>query len=129
MAHSFFQPPATGDYALRHVTAPRCLVQGGPPGDSDLVALDIAIDEGHAATIDALLAAGAPLDARNLVRAAKSGRTPSRYCDTATKFQAAVPVSQEFLASPARTASFPAIICAYTYGSSLCTSEMASRSG
>ena len=30
----------------------------------------------------------------------------------ATKFQAAVPVSQEFLASPWRTASLPAIICA-----------------
>ena len=40
-----------------------------------------------------------------------SGRTPRRYWETATKFQAAVPVSQEFFASPCRTASLPAIIC------------------
>ncbi len=45
----------------------------------------------------------------------------------ATMFQAAVPVSHEFLASPCVGASRPAIIWAYTYGSQRCTSEMASR--
>ena len=33
-------------------------------------------------------------------RPSKSGRTPSRYWETATKFHEAVPVSHEFLASP-----------------------------
>ena len=40
----------------------------------------------------------------------------------ATRFHAAVPVSQEFFASPWVAASFPAIICAYTYGSQRCRS-------
>src|SRR5690606_21974776 len=56
-----------------------------------------------------------------------SGRTPSRYWLTATKFHAAVPVSQLFFASPWRTASLPAIICAYTYGSSRWISLISSR--
>src|SRR6187551_565839 len=56
MSHSFFQPPETGDYTLRNVTAPRCLVEGGPPGACDLVALDIAIERGR---IGAIAPAGA----------------------------------------------------------------------
>ena len=60
-------------------------------------------------------------------RPSHPGRTPSRCWLTATKFHAAVPVSHEFLASPCRAASRPAIIWAYTYGSWRCTSEMSSR--
>src|SRR5438309_9927321 len=44
-------------------------------------------------------------------RPPNSGRTPSMYCELATKFHAAVPVSHEFFASPGFTASLPAIIC------------------
>lgn len=56
MTISFFQPPAHDDYALRHVTVPRCLVQADlPAGDSDLVALDLRIAHGR---IDAIVPAG-----------------------------------------------------------------------
>jgi hypothetical protein len=41
-----------------------------------------------------------------------SGRMPSMWLAIATQFQAAVPVSHEFLASPRRTASLPATIWA-----------------
>jgi len=55
--HSFFQPPTHDSYALRNVRAPRCLVRADiPSGDSDLVALDIRIDQGR---IAAIAAAGA----------------------------------------------------------------------
>lgn len=43
-----------------------------------------------------------------------SARMPRIHWVIATKFQAAVPVSHEFLASPQAGASIPAIICAYT---------------
>src|SRR5579872_4620060 len=45
-----------------------------------------------------------------------SARMPRIHWLIATRFHAAVPVSQEFFASPGVAASFPAIICAYTYG-------------
>ncbi len=56
-----------------------------------------------------------------------SGRMPRIHWLIATKFQAAVPVSHEFFASPSVGASRPAIIWAYTYGSQRWTSEIASR--
>jgi hypothetical protein len=45
----------------------------------------------------------------------------------ATRFHAAEPVSQEFFASPGVAAAFPAIICAYTYGSQPWSSDRSSR--
>ena len=45
----------------------------------------------------------------------------------ATRFQAAVPVSHEFFASPCVGASRPAIICAWTYGSQRWSSLISSR--
>jgi cytosine deaminase len=51
---SFFTPPG-GDYALRRVRAPRCLVESdaalAPAGDGDLVALDLRIAGGRIAAI------------------------------------------------------------------------------
>lgn len=43
-------------------------------------------------------------------RPSNCGFTPRRYSETAFQFQAAVPVSQLFLPSPGRAASFPATI-------------------
>ena len=56
-----------------------------------------------------------------------SARMPRIHWVIATRFQAAVPVSQEFLASPWVGASLPAIICAYTYGSQRWMSAMSCR--
>ncbi|WP_431274192.1 cytosine deaminase [Variovorax ureilyticus] len=56
MTHSFFQPPTASRYALRNLRAPRCLVQADlPPDDgaADLVAIDLLVDEGRIAAIDA----------------------------------------------------------------------------
>ena len=55
MSHSFFQPPATTRYALRNLRAPRCLVQAELPGnaDNELVAVDLLVDDGRIAAIDA----------------------------------------------------------------------------
>ncbi|SEA70726.1 cytosine deaminase [Variovorax sp. YR216] len=56
MPHSFFQPPAASRYALRNLRAPRCLVQADLPGDAagDLVAIDLLVDGGRIAAIDAV---------------------------------------------------------------------------
>jgi cytosine deaminase len=55
MTHSFFQPPAAARYALRNLRAPRCLVQAELPADAvgDLVAIDLLVDDGRIAAIDA----------------------------------------------------------------------------
>jgi cytosine deaminase len=56
MTHSFFQPPAQSRYALRNLRAPVCLVQqAGLPGRSDeaLLAIDLLIDQGRIAAIEA----------------------------------------------------------------------------
>lgn len=55
MTHSFFQPPATSRFALRNLRAPRCLVQADSPsrpGD-ELVAIDLLVDNGRIAAIEA----------------------------------------------------------------------------
>jgi cytosine deaminase len=53
MSHAFFTPPEAVRYALRNVRAPRCLVRADlPPGDSDLVAIDLLIDAGRIAAIE-----------------------------------------------------------------------------
>jgi cytosine/creatinine deaminase len=55
MTHSFFQPPAESRYALRNLRAPGCLVRAGLPGRSDdaLMAIDLLIDQGRIAAIEA----------------------------------------------------------------------------
>jgi len=55
MTHSFFQPPAAARYALRNLRAPGCLVQAELPGRSDesLVAVDVLVDQGRIAAIEA----------------------------------------------------------------------------
>ncbi|WP_038211916.1 cytosine deaminase [Xenophilus azovorans] len=57
MTHAFFTPPAGGRYVLRNARAPRCLVDDPlaadlrPAGDGDLVALDLAVEDGRIAAI------------------------------------------------------------------------------
>ncbi|MFT3801896.1 MAG: cytosine deaminase [Burkholderiaceae bacterium] len=59
MTPAFFAPPASsgGSYVLRHARAPRCLIDDPiaaalrPAGDGDLVALDLAIEDGRIAQI------------------------------------------------------------------------------
>ncbi|MBB3179951.1 cytosine deaminase [Variovorax sp. Sphag1AA] len=55
MTHSFFQPPSASRYALRNLRAPRCLVQADLPDRAadDLVAIDLLVDGGRIAAIDA----------------------------------------------------------------------------
>ncbi|SCK34132.1 cytosine deaminase [Variovorax sp. HW608] len=55
MTHAFFQPPAVSRYALRNLRAPRCIVQAELPGDAagDLLAIDLLVDDGRIAAIDA----------------------------------------------------------------------------
>ncbi|MDM0026972.1 cytosine deaminase [Variovorax saccharolyticus] len=55
MTHSFFQPPAGERYALRNLRAPRCLVQAATPpsADVELCAIDLLIDHGRIAAIEA----------------------------------------------------------------------------
>ena len=63
------------------------------------------------------------------LRPSCSGRMPRIHWLIATRFQAAVPVSQEFFASPCVGASRPAIVWAYTYGSQRWTSELLAGAG
>lgn len=57
MTHGFFTPPPGASHVLRHVRAPRCLIDDPdagalrPAGDGDLVALDLAIEAGRIAAI------------------------------------------------------------------------------
>lgn len=57
MTHGFFTPPPGDSHVLRHVRAPRCLIEDPgagrlrPAGDGDLVALDLAIEAGRIAAI------------------------------------------------------------------------------
>ena len=55
MTHSFFQPPEAARYALRNLRAPTCLVPPAlrQPADAELVALDLLIDGGRIAAIEA----------------------------------------------------------------------------
>ncbi|MDM0017454.1 cytosine deaminase [Variovorax saccharolyticus] len=55
MTHSFFQPPAGERYALRNLRAPRCLVQAATPqfADDELCAIDLMVDHGRIAAIEA----------------------------------------------------------------------------
>ena len=50
MARSFFAPPASTSYALRHVRAPACLVDAGT-GGTDLIAIDLLVEHGLIAAI------------------------------------------------------------------------------
>ena len=54
MSHAFFTPPAGARFALRNLRAPRCLVRAdlAEDDDSDLVAIDLLIDEGKIAAIE-----------------------------------------------------------------------------
>jgi cytosine deaminase len=53
MSPAFFAPPEGMRYALRNVRAPRCLVRAElPPGDADVVAVDLLIDTGRIAAIE-----------------------------------------------------------------------------
>jgi cytosine deaminase len=52
MPVSFFTPPPSPRYALRNVTAPRCLVATALPGQGDLVGIDVLIDQGRVAAIE-----------------------------------------------------------------------------
>ena len=53
--HSFFQPPDARRYALRHLSAPRCLVEGAFPASraEGLAAIDLLIEDGRIAAIEA----------------------------------------------------------------------------
>jgi cytosine deaminase len=55
MTHSFFQPPAGSRFALRNLRAPSCVVQGDLPAASDdgLAAIDLLLDHGRIAAIEA----------------------------------------------------------------------------
>lgn len=53
MTHAFFQPPARRRYALRNLRAPRCLVTAPLPGDQPLAAVDLLVDAGRIAAIEA----------------------------------------------------------------------------
>ncbi|VTU14746.1 cytosine deaminase [Variovorax sp. RA8] len=55
MTHAFFEPPATSRYALRKLSAPRCLLPGdfaGSGADSELAAIDLLVDQGRVAAIE-----------------------------------------------------------------------------
>jgi cytosine deaminase len=55
MTHSFFQPPAGSRFALRNLRAPSCVVQGDLPAASDdgLAAIDLLLDHGRIAAVEA----------------------------------------------------------------------------
>jgi cytosine deaminase len=55
MSHAFFVPPSGNRFALRNLRAPRCLVRLDLPEgpDPDLVAIDLLIDDGRIAAVEA----------------------------------------------------------------------------
>jgi cytosine deaminase len=55
MSISFFTPPASSRYALRHVRVPRCLLAGEYEGSGELADVDLLIADG---LIEAIAAAG-----------------------------------------------------------------------
>jgi cytosine/creatinine deaminase len=55
LSHAFFTPPAASRFALRNLRAPRSLLPAdiAAAGDSDLVAVDLLVDAGRIAAIEA----------------------------------------------------------------------------
>lgn len=54
MSPSFFQPPASQRYALRHLNAPACLLEGNFPAArfEGLAAVDLLVEDGRIAAIE-----------------------------------------------------------------------------